>query len=456
MDIRCAKCGIEAKFDDARVPPHGVTVKCSSCGHMFKVRPKDAAGAGDAVRGSGEWMVKSPKGDIVRFRELTTLQKWIVERKVGRADMISKSGRTWRTLGEIAELESFFLVVEAADAAARLTNQSVVTSSPLLDAALTAPPAALTPPPIADMALHYSLDPDVVDNAQDAARTLEQLQASSSSSWSSASPVSLPRAADLPGADLGEDDPVAAWQRSAARWRMGAALLTLVGIFLGAGLVTAERRSRAGLLDPLVVDPLVVDPLVVDRLVVSVPTRPPAAVAPAPIAPAPTAPALPVVALSIPAMPLPVTSSPTSASAPAPADAGRPAAPASGAKSADGDGESYEALMIHATALQTASKSSQALPLFRRAQAMRPREARPWLGMGWALLDLSQFDDAAARFASALQRDPKLAEARFGEAEALRFSGQKERAIEAYKRYLEAQPAGADADVARNALKTLE
>jgi Tfp pilus assembly protein PilF len=66
------------------------------------------------------WMLrKTDSGDVYRFRELTTLQQWIVERKVSRDDEISRSGDSWKRLGGIAELASFFHVVEQAEAVAR-------------------------------------------------------------------------------------------------------------------------------------------------------------------------------------------------------------------------------------------------------------------------------------------------------------------------------------------------
>ncbi|MDB4971505.1 MAG: Proline-rich protein [Myxococcales bacterium] len=58
-------------------------------------------------------------GELFRFRELTTLQQWIVERKVTRDDEISRSGDQWKRLGGIAELASFFHIVEQAAAVAR-------------------------------------------------------------------------------------------------------------------------------------------------------------------------------------------------------------------------------------------------------------------------------------------------------------------------------------------------
>ncbi|HEY1098933.1 MAG TPA: zinc-ribbon domain-containing protein, partial [Myxococcota bacterium] len=182
MDVRCNRCGTEYELDEARVAVAGTTVKCSNCGHIFKVLPggevREGSGAhaastrqptsetrlpnvalssmpstnpGQATSTNasslpsnvtttppattGEWMVRKVDGQIFRFRELTTLQKWIVERKVGRDDEISRTARTWKKLGEIAELTSFFQVVEAADAA-----QRPITASQLPQVQLSATP----------------------------------------------------------------------------------------------------------------------------------------------------------------------------------------------------------------------------------------------------------------------------------------------------------------------------
>src|SRR6185369_15188234 len=69
------------------------------------------------------WMLRSATSrEVVRFRELTTLQQWIVERKVTREDEISRGGESWKTLGGIAELASFFHVVEQAESVARASQ----------------------------------------------------------------------------------------------------------------------------------------------------------------------------------------------------------------------------------------------------------------------------------------------------------------------------------------------
>ena len=119
MDVRCPSCGTDYELDDARVPDTGLPVKCSKCGHVFRaVRPAVNPGNGPVKVVTGihsaaaEWMIRRTSGEMVRFRELTTLQRWIVERKVSRDDEISKTGKKWEKLGNIPELAIFFQVIE--------------------------------------------------------------------------------------------------------------------------------------------------------------------------------------------------------------------------------------------------------------------------------------------------------------------------------------------------------
>jgi predicted Zn finger-like uncharacterized protein len=170
MDVRCEKCLTVYELDDAKVGDAGLTVKCQDCGNLFKVRrrsdtaemvvrdgdddstdpaeaitdpvamalttpvhggPANALPANDghtrrlampdppARTEDRMWMLRSAKtAEVSRFRELTTLQQWIVERKVTRDDEISRGGESWKPLGGIAELASFFHVVDQAEALA--------------------------------------------------------------------------------------------------------------------------------------------------------------------------------------------------------------------------------------------------------------------------------------------------------------------------------------------------
>src|SRR5512141_2612281 len=102
MDVRCERCRAQYVFDDDQVTPSGLTVQCTNCGHVFKVKKKelvvtvpvkpdelDAAPipATAAAPRSGaaapaapvepreparEWRVRQASGNIFTFRELTT------------------------------------------------------------------------------------------------------------------------------------------------------------------------------------------------------------------------------------------------------------------------------------------------------------------------------------------------------------------------------------------------
>ena len=142
MDVRCDKCGTEYEFDEARVGDGGVTVKCTNCSFVFRVRRPDAPRRGSSAIASGsggsgpakaqEWLVKKPDGQMIAFRELTTLQKWIVEGRIGRDDEISRNQETWKRLGNISELEPFFSVFERAKALNELMATGAIGDRPVI------------------------------------------------------------------------------------------------------------------------------------------------------------------------------------------------------------------------------------------------------------------------------------------------------------------------------------
>jgi len=127
MDVRCERCKTLYELDDTRVAEAGTAVRCTTCGHVFRVRKKvllitEAVSPGaesgaipPPVAEKPQWRVRSPSGRVIAFRELTSMQKWIVERKFGREDEISLHGDSWKRLGEIAELQPFFLLLDEVD-----------------------------------------------------------------------------------------------------------------------------------------------------------------------------------------------------------------------------------------------------------------------------------------------------------------------------------------------------
>lgn len=223
MDVRCAQCGVEYEFDDDKVRPAGVTVKCTSCGHIFKVKhdvaPRIETGAGTAAT-SDSWMVRHDDGTIVRFRELTTLQKWIVEQRVSRRDEISKTGRSWTRLGEIAELSSFFQVVEAANAA-KLHGERAP-PAPALGPAGPAEPSLLG----GSSGPAEGLDPKAPAPAAPAGLAPVPPVASDSGFFAVSDELS----------GLDELDPVLAWKRRGRWLRIGGAAAAMV-LLAGGGVV---------------------------------------------------------------------------------------------------------------------------------------------------------------------------------------------------------------------------
>ena len=646
MDVRCNRCGTEYELDDTRVAQSGTTVKCSSCGHVFKVLPsgqtqsvvpREATGPvrrppspsstetptlgsfpapapAPAPAAGGEWMVKKTDGQTFRFRELTTLQKWIVERKVGRDDEISRSGKSWKRLGEIAELTSFFQVVEAAEAAQRApgfqgqapTPQMpniqlsatptgtfsaipVPMAAPTIDAGFSQPPITLapTPRPAAVIANH---DSDELD-------------------------------------ELDDDDPVLAWQRKrktmmAAVVAGGAALLVVIIVaVLGAGPAGLDPAVNAAALEALksddetrrkaaltVLEPHLAHPLAqawrarlltaraqslldenrlkeqLGKLDLSaaalvpstkdgeqllaeatativalrahdpVPAEVDLAAAAIALAKGDTQAlstdvalaqehakhhgdgpergatdtearllltlaeahraddagdakeslqklerfsdgrarsAAAIVAVTLAAVsrtkeaaapkevvdaaaafvgqlsdndrrkqiaqkilaaasvaPIP----PTPIEAPAPVPVPEPVEPEPSSPSAD----SYEVLMQKAEKALVSERSKTAYDLLKKAVALRPEVARPWLKLGWAATDTNRHAEAQRAFRKALDVDSSMSEAQFGLAESLRFSGKKDEALAAYKAYLKQDPTGKEASIAKNAIQQLE
>jgi predicted Zn finger-like uncharacterized protein len=126
MDVRCESCHTEYELDDGNVKDTGTEVQCTSCGHTFTVYPTGttppgtAAGATTGTRpslASAEFLLETADGRTHRLRDLTMLQKWIIERRVTRADRISRHGQPWARLGTLDDLAPFFDVVDEADRA---------------------------------------------------------------------------------------------------------------------------------------------------------------------------------------------------------------------------------------------------------------------------------------------------------------------------------------------------
>jgi predicted Zn finger-like uncharacterized protein len=103
MDVTCERCGTRYEFDEALVSARGTTVKCTSCGHQFKVYRPDGAQELDG------WLVRTIDGRELAFAAMRELQAAISSGQVAPDDvLIPKSGGAPRRLGRIEELQTFF------------------------------------------------------------------------------------------------------------------------------------------------------------------------------------------------------------------------------------------------------------------------------------------------------------------------------------------------------------
>src|SRR3954468_7289216 len=122
MDVRCDRCQTEYELEDDSVAERGASVQCTTCGHTFVVsrrKQETTPTPGPTTEmAAPAWVLTTEEGKTHRFRDPTTLQKWIVERRVGRADRVTPPGATPRRLGDMDELRAFFDLVDQADRAA--------------------------------------------------------------------------------------------------------------------------------------------------------------------------------------------------------------------------------------------------------------------------------------------------------------------------------------------------
>jgi predicted Zn finger-like uncharacterized protein len=142
MDVRCEKCLTVYEFDEAQVTPQGVTVKCTQCGNLFKVKKREtaefpvfgAAQRSTAANGTDPGAARPARpspasaqpaappvlvrlaltGEVYKAADVATVGEWARQRKVMRDDQLSRDGTQWRPLSSVPELAPIFVELEAA------------------------------------------------------------------------------------------------------------------------------------------------------------------------------------------------------------------------------------------------------------------------------------------------------------------------------------------------------
>ena len=375
-------------------------------------------------------MLTTEEGKTHRFRDSQTLQKWVVERRVTRADRVCPPGGAWRRLGDVDELRPFFDVVAQADRAAAAARG-------------TRPTRPETPRASASSRPYVSADLD--DDDVLGGRTRRPVV-------SGAFNDNISTEDDLAMAGIGSRHP-------------GRKLLIgLVVVFVGLAAYLGFRGT-AGLHLPGI------GPASPPS---AAPTPPPVATAPAPAAasppPAPAAappaaaapPPAPVAAVPVPAAaaPAPAHPAPAAAAPPAkpPAEEAAPSRAAAHELAAGGDAHprSYEHLIAEADRAIENGQTAKAQKLYDEALKLQPSGVAAITGSAYVLLDKQKPLAAIDTFKRALAGAPTFGPALFGLAEAYRLEGEPGPAIAAYKRYLEASPGGSDAPAARRQIRELE
>ncbi len=480
MDVRCERCKTEYEFDDARITEAGVTVKCTTCGHVFKVKKKalvftvpvkpDEAGSPAPIPAQApvqrEWKVRQANGNVFTFKELTTLQKWIVERKVTRDDEISLTGESWKRLGNIAELASFFQVVDEAQKASQLQalqSQAALGLTPPATSGLHpsmpripgAPEAGMvyTPPqgyPVMTTPQHSPISPVPV-----APVPVPVMQPPSSvAPQQVAPPMVVPQPPPAPAmrarsvgsetlrdpaiAQLDDEQMISSFKRSggAGKWIL---LLLLLAAGGGGGYwyytyqylparEAAEMRQRE--LEAQKERERKEREEAESRAKEEERRKREEAEKAAMLAAA------------------------KADAGAGPTDAGTTAkAPDKGQKPEPV--RDFDYWMARGDRLREAEKPQAALDAYGMAADLEPDRAEPHAGRGMALLDMGMPQQAEAAFHSSLELNGRYGVALIGLAETYRALGKKEEAIRYYEKYLEVLPNGPEASVARNAIDRL-
>lgn len=494
MDVTCPRCATEYEFEESRVPAEGVTVKCTSCGHVFRVKkvinapqPESTLPPAPPPR---EWKVRQPNGNVFEFKELTTLQKWIVERKVGRDDEISLLGDSWKRLGNISELASFFQVVDDARRGEQLASLQPPTPvppaslvSPPVPPRPSAPPAAPSKAPGRPPSPKLELPPPTFEAPKSLDPLKETLRQPSFSAPPPPDPVprlenvtlrdkdfapppppaddssrfgALPKVAppeksprQAPRAAAPADDWEPPKQSGAGRW-IGA-LLVLAGLGGGVGYylaVYAPEQERARLAAEAQAqqakDAEATRVRAEEERAAQEQARQVAAAAEEAAAKAKAQADAEAAAAAAKAK-----AEEEAAAAAKVVDAGPPTKVARVPRDFDG-------LLAQADRLRERDRPEAAMDLYGAAADLQPERVEPLAGRGLALLDMGSTLQAEASFEQALKLNARYAPALMGMAEALKAQGKKTKAVDFYERYLEVMPSGSEAEVARKNVKLLK
>jgi hypothetical protein len=102
VEARCAQCGtlwqIDAKAIDSTQP-----YQCNACGFIFTI----------ALEGASPMQIRHTNGKIYKVKDLTTLVRWVGEKRVPRQCMIREDEGEWRQALAVPEVAEAFAMLDA-------------------------------------------------------------------------------------------------------------------------------------------------------------------------------------------------------------------------------------------------------------------------------------------------------------------------------------------------------
>lgn len=494
MDVRCPQCNTLYELDDGQLRSATATLKCSQCQHVFRLE----APARVSQENHRRWMIRrDDTGDVLYFASFDTLHTWLMERKVGRADAISRTGKKWVPLHSIGEFAPVFQVVDSISSLTgadplppRANENSAILNRVPSDAGLPsqgqaeaadtsgarkrvrtnlqyagagkAPPAQSerseektqrsrpplrtpSPTPIPDSGSEFS---PAAPNTSPPGRPRVQLD---SDMFRSAGD----RQGD--GWELGVDGPFSTHvdhsethqlprlpPRRGPRIALGLVIALLAG---GAYLWFFQRESVHVWITPATSDPVSLNAPAPD------PTSPSAAEEPAP-----EATSLVHAALESALTKKAHREAQILGGAIVSARELRAEAASAAGLAATKAAETPSASDLVASAHQALERGQhdRARSLFHRALEAKPADVEAITGLGWSLMGLGQASAAAAQFRKAIHHDRRFGDAYIGLGSAERQLGNLQAAYDAYQNYLGVHPQGPKASIASYQIAQLQ
>ncbi len=495
MDVACPRCSTEYEFDETRIPVDGVTVKCTQCSHVFRIKKRASAFTTEVSQPGRDWKLRRLDGRVEAFQKLTTLHQWIVERRVSRNDEVSLTGETWKRLGDIAELASFFMIVDEAERSrnsrGEVKTQPEAYTQPAAPAPVPAPapaPAPAMPPPLPPHAAHppheapnpketlrggqfaplpppasaaKTLPPDAPDPLKETLRQpafgAPPPPPTDMTPAPQPQPPAPPRAVTLPPSSMrvqsaargarprpmpSDEELFAAAKGSSGAGKWLGLLLLLAGLGGAAGyyfVVWQPQQLELARQRQAEADAAALKQAEADKAAAEAKAKQEEEEKKR---------------LEEEEAKKAAELAAKDAGAP---DAGLAMAPDAGEKPVvKAPVRDFDQWMALGDRLRSADKAEAALNAYGEAADLKPERVEPVAGRGLALLDMGKQLQAEASFQQAIKLNNHYGPALMGLAETYRYMNKSDKALEYYQKYLDVLPDGPESNVARTQIERLK